>query len=93
VVFARSLPGYGNLVILDHGDKVHTLSAELAEVQVREGQSVGAGQTLGSVGGQGSARGPGLYFEVRLSGRPVDPTLWLRLRAAGDAHQDRERTR
>jgi septal ring factor EnvC (AmiA/AmiB activator) len=76
VVFARELAGYGNVVILDHGRNVHTLSAHLRDIAVREGDAVGTGQPLGAVGSD-ALRGPGLYFEVRYRGRPVDPARWI----------------
>jgi septal ring factor EnvC (AmiA/AmiB activator) len=77
VVYARRFPGYGNLLIVDHGGKVHSLSARLAEIRVREGEEVAAGQTVGTTGGERRLRGPGLYFELRVGGRPVDPADWL----------------
>ena len=76
VAFAEHFRGYGLMVIVDHGDKHHSLYAHLGRVDVSVGQRVEAGQPLGSVGGTG-VLGPGLYFEVRSQGRPEDPAEWL----------------
>lgn len=77
VVFAAPFRGYGLMVVLDHGGKHHSLYAHLAEVKVRAGQRVEAGEVLGTVGSSG-LEGPGLYFEMRSQGRPEDPMGWLR---------------
>ena len=76
VVFADLFRGYGRMVVVDHGDKHHTLYAHLAEVRVAAGQRVAAGELVGTVGAT-SLGGPGLYFEVRREGRPQDPLEWL----------------
>jgi septal ring factor EnvC (AmiA/AmiB activator) len=77
VVYAGWFRGYGNLVIVDHGEGYHTLAAHLASMSTAMGEEVGAGALLGTVGDTGSMRGPSLYFEVRERGRPVDPGAWL----------------
>lgn len=77
VVYAGWFRGYGNLVIVDHGEGYHTLAAHLASMSTAMGEEVGAGALLGTVGDTGSMRGPSLYFEVRERGRPVDPLAWL----------------
>jgi murein hydrolase activator len=76
VVFADRFKGYGLMVVLDHGQKHHTLYAHLGEIAVRLGQRVRAGDILGTTGS--GLEGPGLYFEVRFQGRPEDPLEWLR---------------
>jgi septal ring factor EnvC (AmiA/AmiB activator) len=76
VVFADRFRGYGLMVVLDHGDKRHSLYAQLAEVAVEAGQDVAAGTVVGTAGPAG-AGGPGVYFEVRFQGRPEDPQGWL----------------
>ncbi len=77
VVHAGWFKGYGNLVIVDHGDGYHTLVAHLASMQTAMGEEVDAGSVLGTVGDSGSLKGPYLYFEIREKGRPVDPRPWL----------------
>jgi septal ring factor EnvC (AmiA/AmiB activator) len=76
VAFAEHFKGYGLMVVLDHGGKHHTLYAHLAQISVKVGQKVAAGDVLGTAGQGGD--GSGLYFEVRFQGRPEDPLDWLR---------------
>jgi septal ring factor EnvC (AmiA/AmiB activator) len=77
VVHAGWFKGYGNLVIVDHGDGYHTLVAHLASMRTAMGEEVAAGDVLGTVGDSGSLKGPYLYFELREKGKPVDPRPWL----------------
>ncbi len=77
VVYTGWFKGYGNLIILDHGNGYYTLYAHAAEIRVREGDDVKQGQMIGTVGDTGSLAGPRLYFEVRHQGRSQDPTEWL----------------
>jgi len=77
VVHAGWFKGYGNLVIVDHGDGYHTLVAHLASMTTAAGEDVEAGTLLGTVGDTGSLKGPYLYFEVREKGKPLDPAAWL----------------
>jgi len=78
VVYTGWFKGYGNLIILDHGNEYFTLYAHVAEIMVKEGEDVRQGQRIGSVGDTGSLTGPRLYFEVRYQGKPQDPEQWLR---------------
>jgi septal ring factor EnvC (AmiA/AmiB activator) len=78
VAHAGWFKGYGNLVIVDHGDGFHTLVAHLASMSTAMGEDVQAGTLLGTVGDTGSLKGPYLYFEIRERGRSVDPRVWLR---------------
>jgi murein hydrolase activator len=77
VRFADWFKGYGKLVILDHGEGYYSLYAQAAELNVTEGQTVSAGEILGTVGDTGSLVGTSLYFEIRKNGVPQDPQLWL----------------
>ncbi len=77
VVHAGWFNGYGNLVIVDHGEGYHTLVAHLASMKTAMGEEVDVGDVLGTVGDSGSLKGPYLYFEIREKGRPVDPRPWL----------------
>jgi murein DD-endopeptidase MepM/ murein hydrolase activator NlpD len=70
--------GYGNMIVVDHGDGISTLYAHCSQVFVSAGQDVQRGQALGAVGSTGHSTGPHLHFEVRIDGRPVDPTSRLR---------------
>lgn len=77
VAYAGALRGYGNLLILDHGDGFHTLMAHLSTITPALGATVAAGDVVGEVGDTGSLKGAYLYFEVRKAGQAVDPAPWL----------------
>jgi septal ring factor EnvC (AmiA/AmiB activator) len=79
VAFADPFSGFGNLVIVDHGAQTFTLYGDLLEIAVRRGGRVERGQLVGSVGLAPAGRA-GLYFELRIDGRAVDPLQWLRKR-------------
>jgi murein DD-endopeptidase MepM/ murein hydrolase activator NlpD len=78
VLYSGWKRGYGNTVIIDHGNGVTTLYGHASKLGVKAGQPVRAGQYIGNVGSTGYSTGPHLHFEVRKSGRPVDPTPYLR---------------
>jgi septal ring factor EnvC (AmiA/AmiB activator) len=80
VIYTGWFKGYGNLIILDHGNDYYTLYAHVADILVKEGEDVRQGQKIGTVGDTGSLTGPRLYFEVRYQGKPQDPEQWLRQR-------------
>ncbi len=69
--------GYGNLVVLDHGNGLATAYAHTSAILVGVGQSVGQGETIALVGSTGHSSGPHLHFEVRVNGSAVDPLLYL----------------
>ena len=77
VVFAGWYKGYGNVVIVDHGDGFHTLMAHLSSISKATGESLDSGDVVGAVGDTGSLKGPYLYFEIRRKGRAVNPANWL----------------
>jgi septal ring factor EnvC (AmiA/AmiB activator) len=78
VIYTGWFKGYGNLIIVDHGNEYYTLYAHIADIEAKEGEDVRQGQRIGTVGDTGSLAGPRLYFEVRFQGRPQDPEQWLR---------------
>ncbi|WDP91306.1 MAG: peptidoglycan DD-metalloendopeptidase family protein [Desulfobacter sp.] len=78
VMFARWLKGYGNLVIINHGDNYYTLYAHVEEVFKKKGESVGTGEVIATAGDTGSIKGLCLHFEVRHHGKPVNPMTWLK---------------
>jgi LysM repeat protein len=74
IVFAGgSTVGYGNMVMIDHGNGWQTLYGHLSQVNVGCGQSVGQGQTIGLAGSTGNSTGPHLHFEMRFEGGFVNP--------------------
>lgn len=77
VTFAATLTGFGNVVIVDHGERAQSLYGHLSALDVNKGQRVTAATRLGS-SGRNLAGNPSLYFELRIDGRPVDPLQWLR---------------
>ena len=77
VRFAGWFRGYGKIVILDHGAGYFTVSGQLSQIEVQVGEKVKSGQGVGTVGETGSLEGPGLYFEVRRGGVPLNPAEWL----------------
>ncbi|MDX1624319.1 MAG: peptidoglycan DD-metalloendopeptidase family protein [Gemmatimonadota bacterium] len=78
VVYADWNGGYGQMVILDHDGGYYSLYAHLARMDVAIGESVAAGDRVGSVGETGSLTGAKLHFEIRKGGRAVDPIGWLK---------------
>jgi len=78
VVFADWLRGYGNLLILDHGDDYLSIYANNEAVLRRVGDAVHGGDVIATVGASGGNESSGLYFELRHRGRAFDPVPWLR---------------
>jgi septal ring factor EnvC (AmiA/AmiB activator) len=77
VAFAGPFAGYGNLVIVDHGAQIFSLYGQLGAPQVERGARVERGQPVGTAG-RILAGIPGLYFEMRVDGKAVDPLEWLK---------------
>lgn len=77
VLFAGWYGGYGQSVIIDHGNSLTTLYAHASELYVSEGQSIQQGQVIAAIGSTGLSTGPHLHFEVRQNGEPVDPLNYL----------------
>ena len=69
--------GYGNHIIIDHGNGFVTLYAHLNSIYVKQGESVVSGQQIGSVGNTGNSTGPHLHFEIRYQGVPRNPLSYL----------------
>lgn len=76
VVYADQFVGYGMLVIIDHGQREHTLYGRLGELRVAAGDDVAKGALIGLLPNT-RVTGSGLHFEVRVQGRPEDPLEWL----------------
>ena len=79
VVYAEETSGYGNVVVVDHGNTIATLYAHMTADAVWVGLEVAEGDLLGFVGSTGYSTGPHLHYEVRINGQPVDPMPYLKL--------------
>ncbi len=77
IVYAHRFEGYGNTIIIDHGQDYHTIYAHLDRIDVKTGTKVVRGHVLGVSGDSGSLDGPKLYFELRHEGQAIDPQPWL----------------
>jgi septal ring factor EnvC (AmiA/AmiB activator) len=80
VLYADWLPGLGLLTIVDHGEGYLSLYGYNDQLRHAAGDAVAAGEVLASVGDSGGRAEPQLYFELRRSGRPLDPAPWFRER-------------
>jgi len=76
VAYAEPFAGFGNLVIVDHGRQAYSLYGYLDSVLVARGMLVARGQAVGTVGHTPAGKA-GLYFELRIDGKAVDPVQWL----------------
>ena len=78
VIFAEWFKGFGQLVIVNHGSGYHTLYGNLSEIFSHVGDIIKENQIIGKVGTSGILNAPGLYFEIRYKGKPLDPVQWLK---------------
>jgi len=78
ILFAQWLKGYGNMIIINHGDNYYTLYAHIEEFFKTKGDWVDTREVIATAGDTGSIKGACLHFEVRHHGKPVDPLKWLR---------------
>ena len=77
VVYAEWLRGFGNLLIIDHGDGYMSLYGNNEALLSPVGARVDAGQIVGQAGTSGGGHETGVYFEIRIQGEAVDPALWI----------------
>ncbi len=78
VVYADWMTGYGNILIVDHGQGYMSLYAHNDGLLREAGDHVQRGQSVATVGSSGGQDSPGLYFELRRNGAPVNPADWLK---------------
>ena len=78
VIYADWFRGYGNLIIIDHGNDYCTVYAHAEEIFKAKGDSVDSDEVIGTVGDTGSLAGTKLYFEIRHGSKPIDPLAWLK---------------
>jgi septal ring factor EnvC (AmiA/AmiB activator) len=80
VVFADWLRGFGNLMIVDHGNSYMSLYGNNETIHRQVGDAVRGGETIATVGNSGGNPDSGLYFELRHQGKPFDPLNWVRIK-------------
>lgn len=80
VVFAEWLRGFGNLLIIDHGDAYLTIYGNNESLFRQVGDVVRTGELIATTGNSGGSQDSGIYFELRHEGRPFDPLRWVSLR-------------
>ncbi len=77
VVFADWLRGFGNIIIIDHGDAYMSLYGNNETLYKQVGEKIQGGETIAAVGSSGGNSDSGLYFELRHESHPLDPMKWL----------------
>ena len=82
VVFSTWFKGYGQMIVIDHGDGYLSIYGQVGELLVAAGDMVHEGDLIARSGEGGSFDAPGLYFEIRHDGKAEDPVPWLRARPA-----------
>jgi septal ring factor EnvC (AmiA/AmiB activator) len=78
VVFSEWLRGFGNLIIVDHGESYMSIYSNNESLYKQVGERVQPGDAIATVGNSGGQSDIGLYFEMRHQGRPVNPLLWVK---------------
>lgn len=77
ILYAGWLKGYGNMLIINHGNHYYTLYAHTEELFKARDDIVEKDEVIATVGDTGSMAGPRLHFEVRHHGKPMDPAAWI----------------
>ena len=77
VSFAGALSGFGNGIVISHGDGFYTLYGHLESMLVGTGYDVGEGDVIGFIGETSTPEGAVLHFEIRQGKEPLDPAIWL----------------
>jgi septal ring factor EnvC (AmiA/AmiB activator) len=78
IIYSGWFKGYGNVLIIDHGSNFYTVYAHLEDVFKSIDNPAEAGEVVATVGDSGAMGTPGLYFELRHHGKPLDPLEWLK---------------
>ncbi|MBY0518292.1 MAG: LysM peptidoglycan-binding domain-containing M23 family metallopeptidase [Bacteriovoracaceae bacterium] len=73
------ISGYGNMLVIEHADKVFSVYAHLSKFLVKEGETVRRGQMIAKSGNTGRSTGPHLHFEIRIRDKARDPARYLGL--------------
>ncbi|MBW1828007.1 MAG: peptidoglycan DD-metalloendopeptidase family protein [Deltaproteobacteria bacterium] len=80
VDFSGQLKGYGEIIIINHGSRYFTISAQLYQRTKEEGDEVDSGEVIGFVSQSGSSKKTRVYFEIRKAGKSLNPLSWLKKR-------------
>ena len=80
MVYADWMRGFGNLLIVDHGEKYLSVYANNESLLRQVGDAVSAGDAVATTGASGGSEETGLYFELRYLGKAFDPLKWVRLK-------------
>ena len=75
-IVAENIFGYGNIVVIDHGNGYMTLYGQNQSLFKETGDWVAPGEVLGLAGRSGGQATAGVYFGIRHQGKPVDPSAW-----------------
>ena len=76
-IYSSWFKGFGNMLIIDHGNHYYTVYAHLEEVFKVKGDRIDKEEVIATVGDSGSLMGPALHFEIRHHGKPIDPLEWI----------------
>lgn len=77
VIFADYFEGYGNVVIIEHQERIYSIYGYLGTILVKKGEQVNTGQVIAKIGSSGLASEGALYFEIREGNEPKNPLIWL----------------
>jgi len=78
IVFSDWLRGFGLIIIIDHGDDYMSLYANTEVLYKKQGEFVESGELIAEAGNSGGRKEPGIHFEIRHRGRPIDPEPWIK---------------
>lgn len=79
VLFAGDNGGYGNFILIEHGNHYTTGYGHLLKYRVKEGDHVKRGQVIGSIGDTGRSTGPHLHYEISVNSKTIDPSKFLKV--------------
>ena len=78
IIHSGYLRGYGNLIIIDHGQQYFSMISRIADIYIKENTKVKKGEIIGMTGESDKLFGEGLHFEIRRGSKPEDPLVWLK---------------
>lgn len=77
VIHSKEMGGYGNLIIIDHGNGITTYYGHCSKLIAKNGENVTVGDIIAEVGSTGNSTGPHLHFEIRQNGKYINPANYL----------------